>query len=122
MVNDAVKSKKLKYLRQKVKRQAKKIASMKMVISSLKQNNLLNNDELELFTEQFVAINESWKIPMGYFLCNHLNSSQKSELIQQCLNLINKTGIKVVNLTFDGCASNINMSKLLGCDLDPTSF
>lgn len=261
IVNDVVKSKKLKYLRQKVARQANKIASMKMVISSLKNNNLLNDDELELFTEQFgkhndlikrfvkkgkgqkipkkyspelrklaitlhfhsakaynfvrkefntiiphprtlskwyshtkaepgfteetikiltlraknsdhtiycgliidemsirhhvewdgnkyhgyvnfgagfnndksdiatecfvfmlVAINESWKIPVGYFLCNHLNSSQKSELIQQCLNLINKTGIKVVSLTFDGCASNINMSKLLGCDLDPTSF
>ncbi|XP_050065713.1 uncharacterized protein LOC126554711 [Aphis gossypii] len=54
IINDAVKSKKLKYLRQKVERQAKKIASMKMVISSLKQNNLLNDDELELFSEQFV--------------------------------------------------------------------
>ncbi|KAL4088958.1 hypothetical protein QTP88_024036 [Uroleucon formosanum] len=150
-----------------------KIDSMKMVISSLKKNNLLNDDELELFTEQFGKHNDlikrfvkkgkgqkihkkyspehhvKWngnkyhryvnfgagfnndksdiatkcfKIPMGYFLCNHLNSSQKSELIQQCLNLTNKTGIKVVSLTFDGCASNINMSKLLGCDLDPTSF
>jgi len=85
-----------------------------------------SNEKSDVATECFVlmlvAINESWKIPVGYFLCNHLNSSQKSELIQQCLNLVNKTGIKVVSLTFDGCASNINMSKLLGCNLDPTSF
>lgn len=85
-----------------------------------------SNEKSDIATECFVfmlvAINESWKIPVGYFLCNHLNSSQKSELIQQCLNLVNKIGIKVVSLTFDGCASNINMSKLLGCNLDPTSF
>jgi len=58
IVNNAVKSKKLKYVRQKVERQAKKIASMKMVISSLKQNNLLNDDELELFAEQFGKHND----------------------------------------------------------------
>lgn len=28
-----------------------------------------------------VALNEAWKIPVGYFLINHINSSQKSELV-----------------------------------------
>jgi len=42
-----------------------------------------------------VSINERWKIPVGYFLVNHLNSSQIYELVNQCLKLIFETGVEV---------------------------
>jgi len=69
-----------------------------------------------------VAINEAWKIPVGYFLINHINSSQKSELVSRCIDLLTNTGVTIVSLTFDGCPTNINMVKILGCGLDADNF
>ncbi|KAE9530094.1 hypothetical protein AGLY_011556 [Aphis glycines] len=66
----------------------------------------------------YVGINERWKIPVVYVLVNHLNSSQKYELINQCLKLVFEAGLEVVSLTFDGCSSNINMAKQLGCNFN----
>lgn len=54
----------------------------------------------------FVAINEAWKVPVGYFFCTTLNSKQKSSLISLCLNKLNETGVIVTNVTFDGLFSN----------------
>lgn len=51
-------------------------------------------------------------------LCNYLNSAQKSELIKQALNLLSKTDIDIVSLTFDGCSTNLTMCKNLGCNLN----
>lgn len=65
-----------------------------------------------------VCVNESWKLPVGYFLCNHLNSLQKSELVKQALNLLHETKINIISSTFDGCPTNLTMSKLLGCNLN----
>lgn len=48
-----LKSKKIKLLSQKVKRQGKKIASMKTVIKFLKENNLVNYDTSELLSSSF---------------------------------------------------------------------
>lgn len=72
----------------------------------------------EAFVFLVVAINESWKIPVGYFLINHVNSSQKAKLVQCCIHLLSETGVTVVSLTFDGCTTNIGMGKALGCVLD----
>jgi len=38
--------------------------------------------------------------------------------VKRCKNVISETGIKVVSLTFDGCALNVSMSRALGCILD----
>lgn len=69
-----------------------------------------------------VALNEAWKIPVGYFLINHINSSQKSELVSHCIDVLTKTGVTIVSLTFDGCPTNINMVKILGCGLYADNF
>ncbi|KAL4088909.1 hypothetical protein QTP88_023992 [Uroleucon formosanum] len=69
-----------------------------------------------------VALNEAWKIPVGCFLINHINSSQKSELVSHCIDVLTKTGVTIVSLTFDGCPTNINMVKILGCGLDADNF
>lgn len=76
----------------------------------------------ESFVFMLMCLNERWKIPVGYFLVNHLNSSQKHELINQCLSLLFKTGVKVISFTFDGCSSNINMARQLGCNLNIKSL
>lgn len=82
----------------------------------------INNESVELASECLVfvvvAINESWKIPIAYFLTNHLSSSQKSELMERCLDQLLTTGVNIVSLTFDGCATNINVAKRLGCNFD----
>jgi len=52
-----------------------------------------------------VAINEAWKISVGYFLINHINSSQKSEVVSRCIDILTKTGVTIVSLTFDGCST-----------------
>jgi len=61
-------------------------------------------------------------LPVGYFLCKHLNSTQKSNLLSQCLDLVTKTGVVVVSVTFDGYSSNIGMTKNLGCSYDPNNL
>jgi len=43
------------------------------------------NESMEKAKESLVflvvAVNEAWKIPVGYFLINHIHSSQKAELV-----------------------------------------
>lgn len=61
-----------------------------------------------------VGNNASGKIPIGYFLCNHLTSSQKLNLVKRCIDLLSATGIQVVSLTFDGAAVNVSMASSVG--------
>lgn len=60
----------------------------------------LDSDKLNIANEylvfMLVAINERWKLPVGYFVCKHPNTIQKSNLLAQCLNLVTKTGVVVV--------------------------
>lgn len=60
--------------------------------------------------------------PCRLFLTNHLNSSQKHELVTRCLDVLYPTGVNIINLTFDGCASNFSMCKSLGCNLNPDNL
>lgn len=78
------------------------------------------SEATECFVFMVTAINASWKLPVGYFFCNHLNSEQKKNLVRRCLNFLTETGITVVSLTFDGCAVNVSMAKALGCKLAST--
>ncbi|KAH0811281.1 hypothetical protein GEV33_011508 [Tenebrio molitor] len=49
-----------------------------------------------------VSINSSWKIPVGYFLVDGVNSEQRCNLLKQCLSHICETGLRILTLTFDG--------------------
>lgn len=66
-----------------------------------------------------VCINDNWKLPIGYFLINSLDSHQRSSLVHQSLVLLHNVNAKVVSLTFDGVATNLAMAKKLGCDFNP---
>ncbi|XP_045781588.1 uncharacterized protein LOC123878461 [Maniola jurtina] len=65
-----------------------------------------------------VAINDSWKLPVAYFFVNGVTAEQKANLVKMCLANCQEAGIEVASVTFDGCPSNIAMSKLLGCRFD----
>lgn len=64
-----------------------------------------------------VALNSSWKIPIGYFLINRLSSQDKANLLKGCLIMLKNTGINIKSLTFDGAPSNVSMATLLGANL-----
>lgn len=65
-----------------------------------------------------VCMNQSWKIPIAYYLINGISSNQKRNLTLQCLTAVNETGMLVISLTCDGLSSNINMLYSLGCNFN----
>ena len=82
----------------------------------------LNDDSLplakEALTFMVVAINDSFKMPVGYFLIDGLGANITCEFLRK----LHDAGITIASLTFDGCASNICMVRNLGCNLDIKSF
>lgn len=71
----------------------------------------------EALVFMLVAINDTWKLPVGYFFINGLTSEQKASLVTQCPTLVKECGIIVANVTFDGCPANFSMASKLGCIL-----
>lgn len=86
----------------------------------------LEGDHLEEAKEALVflvsAINSHFKVPVGYFLASGVTGSQRAELVKQCLELLHNAGIKIVALTFDGCASNLCMATKLGCHIEKSEI
>lgn len=66
-----------------------------------------------------VAINDYWKIPVAYFLCNGVRVEEKKTLILHCVQLAAESRARVVNLTLDGTSKNLATVISLGCKLDP---
>ncbi|EFN61753.1 THAP domain-containing protein 9, partial [Camponotus floridanus] len=64
------------------------------------------------------TINESWKLPLGYFFIESLNSNKKANLVNHCLQLLENCKVTVINITFDCCPTNLTMSKVLGCKFE----
>lgn len=65
-----------------------------------------------------VAVNGSWKIPVGYFLIKNLTGSERANLLKICLELLNETGATVQSITFDGAPVNIAMCNSLGANFN----
>lgn len=65
-----------------------------------------------------VCINEAWKVPVGYFFINSLTSTQKTELLKQCVHAVSDCSIIISNITFDGAAVNFSVLKQLNCNTD----
>jgi len=63
-----------------------------------------------------VCINQSWKIPIAYYLVNGINTQQKQNLTTQCLIAVQETGMSIISLTCDGLRSNLSMLESLGCN------
>lgn len=81
----------------------------------------------EAYVFLLVALDENWKLPVGYFFVKGVSSETRAHLIISCITKSFESGVDVVAVTFDGCPANFSTAKLLGCDLkDPkmlkTSF
>lgn len=64
-----------------------------------------------------VALNDNFKIPVGYFLINGLGGVERANLVNQCIEKLYDVGVTIVSLTFDGAASNLAMCSTLGCQI-----
>lgn len=65
-----------------------------------------------------VAINESWKIPIAYFLINSMTGAERANIIRESLVRLHAIGVRVVSLTCDGPSKNFAMIRELGANLD----
>lgn len=79
----------------------------------------LDGDHLAEAKEALVflitAINSNFKVPVEFFLVDGVTGIQRANLVNQCLELVHSAKVKVVALTFDGCAANMSMAGHLGC-------
>lgn len=55
--------------------------------------------------------------PVGFFFVDKIDSTLKSALINQCLTLTAEKSIEVVNVTCDGCPSNLATLRNLGATI-----
>lgn len=63
------------------------------------------------------GIQESWKIPVAYFLINGINATTKTDLVCTVLTTLYDTGVHVIAFTFDGTITNFTTVNRLGCEL-----
>ena len=65
-----------------------------------------------------VAINESWKILVGYFLIDGMTGEERANVIKDCLHQLHDIGVRTISLTCDGPTCNISMIRALGATMD----
>jgi len=65
-----------------------------------------------------VALNANWKLPVGYFLLNGVNGTDKANLIKQCISRLHDLHIITTSVTCDGASSNLAMFRELGASMN----
>ncbi|PIK44382.1 putative THAP domain-containing protein 9-like [Apostichopus japonicus] len=65
-----------------------------------------------------VSVDQSWKIPLGYFLINGMSGEERANLINQCLQKLHDVGVRAVSLTCDGPSCHFAMMRHLGAKLN----
>lgn len=65
-----------------------------------------------------VALNDHWKVPVGYFLIDALNGKERASLLEKYFELIYETGIILHSVTFDGATVNLSMCTALGANFE----
>ena len=64
-----------------------------------------------------VCENNKWKIPVSYYFINALNGEDKANIVLSNLKALQRTGITVTSITFDGLQSNLTMCTKLGAQM-----
>lgn len=101
-------------LRQRIEWVADKLYDVVDVGNNVKYQSIGEAKQALVF--MIVAINESWKVPIGYFSIDSIDSQTKANLIQHCFCLLQECNIIVTNLTFDGSRTNFATVKVLECN------
>ena len=80
------------------------------------------DDSLPVASEAFVlminALNDHWKIPIGYVFTNALTGKEKANIVTEALIFLHDADIKIVSITSDGPPSNLAVAKHLGASYD----
>lgn len=76
----------------------------------------------EALVFMLVAVNGSWKVPVGFFFIHGMSGKEKANLIRECLLQVADVGVKVISLTCDGPSSHVAMLKELGASMDPENL
>ncbi|KAL4103428.1 hypothetical protein QTP88_018805 [Uroleucon formosanum] len=71
----------------------------------------------DAFVIMVVGINTSWKVPIAYYLINGISAEEKANIILNCLQELDTTGVIIKTLTFDGAANNFSMASELEANL-----
>lgn len=71
----------------------------------------------QILTFMVVSVDLKWKAPVGYFPINTLKGPQKAGIIEKVIHEIEKMGVIIVGLTFDGAKVNFKAMKEMGVDL-----
>ena len=78
----------------------------------------VDDDTLPVASEALVfmvvALDASWKMPVGYFLISGLSGVEKANLVRDCISKLHDVGVRVTSLTCDGASSNQSMFSELG--------
>lgn len=85
-----------------------------------------HTDNLPLASEvlvfMLVAINHNFKMPVAYYLTDHLSDREKGQLLTTILCKLFENNIDITSRTFDGAPSNISMCEELGARLRQTDI
>ncbi|KAL4085161.1 hypothetical protein QTP88_027453 [Uroleucon formosanum] len=71
----------------------------------------------DAFVIMVVGINTSWKVPIAYYLINGISAEEKANIILNCLQELDTTGVIIKTLTFGGSANNLSMASELEANL-----
>ncbi|KAJ8706872.1 hypothetical protein PYW07_012950 [Mythimna separata] len=77
----------------------------------------------EAYVFLLVALNENWKLPVGYFFVKGISGETRAHLITSCLQKCFESGVDIVAVTFDACQANFSAANIMGCHLkDPNNL
>jgi Transposase protein len=65
-----------------------------------------------------VGLNLRLRLPCGYFFVKSLTGKERAVLTIDCITALEKAGVEVENITFDGTKANVTMAKHLGAQVD----
>ena len=75
--------------------------------------NGINDDSLPIAADalvfMMVSVDDSWKVPCGYFFVNGLSGEERANLVKVCIERLSDVGVKVISLTCDGPSCHFSM-------------
>lgn len=88
--------------------------------------NLNNNENASVANNVLVfmvtVLNYQLSIPVAYYPVTSLTCYEKRDLMVEILTSLHNIGVKIINVTFDGLASNPSTCELLGASFDPKNI
>ena len=69
-----------------------------------------------------VSLNDSWKVPIAYFLIDGLSGCERSNLVKVCVEKCHDVGVEIVSLTCDGPSCHVTMLSTLDAKIDITQM